>query len=413
MPSAPRPSFPTKAPDSRASLGAFFLSLIVHCAVLLMVGGYVVFQGVVPSAPFTAVPGTLDAVADDVVMPEPEDTLPSPELPAVSQELASTSTEAAAGDPTSADILVSTAPSLSFNLPPAIGAPTPLPRLGSGGGGQSTSGTGAASPTPTQTLRSLWGTNQENPNALVGTFYDIGRERGGRPRPHGAAVGMANDLAVEIVRERGNPRVFRDSHSSPTRLFASLFVFPRAQTAEAYGAFGEKPTTDSPAFWVHYTGRVIPPSDGRYRFTVWGDDHVIVLVDGRPAAIADNFPFHGRPEEARTKTTKARYGWETPADLIPVPWNEFARMSPGEWIDWRRSTPRRVDIFIGDSVGAFVALIAIEEEGKKYDRTPQGLPILPPFKVDRMRIDRATFQGLFNEGVDFDSKGGPVFQVVP
>jgi hypothetical protein len=398
---------------TNASLGAFALSVIIHVSVLLLVGGYVVFQGVVPSTPFVAVDGMMGAPLDEVIMPEPVEAQEMPDVPSVSQEFSTDPAAAAEGESTSSDILVSTAPSLSFSLPPAVGTPSTLPKLGTGTGGSTPSGD-AAAPAPASSgkiLRSIFGSSEQNTNAMAGTFFDIGRDRTGKARSRDAAVALAAKLAEEIVKERGNPRVFREVFTAPVKLFASQFVFPRASTNDAYAAFGEKPVTEFAAFWVHYSAQVTPPEDGRYRFSAWGDDYVIVLVDGRPAVIADNMVFTGNPDRGKVKSTKGRFGWESPDDLFPLRYNQFARYTMGDWIDWKKGEVKRVDIFIGDAFGQFVALVGIDQEGKKHDKTRDGVPILPPFRVDKGRIDREEFKALFSEGVDFDAKGGPVFQV--
>jgi hypothetical protein len=77
-----------KAADSvKMSIGAFGLSLILHVTVLLVVGGYVIYEGVVPKTPFEAVSGPVASSLDQEVMPEPESVDPSEQMPVVNSDL--------------------------------------------------------------------------------------------------------------------------------------------------------------------------------------------------------------------------------------------------------------------------------------------------------------------------------------
>jgi hypothetical protein len=399
---------PTKD-SAKSAIGSFALSVIIHGSVLFLVGGYVIFEGVLPKTPFSPVDGVSSSDFDESVLPEPSEIPDTMESPVSTDELSTETTSQSQGEATSSDILVSTSPNNpSFTLSPAVGAPSYVPKIGFGGGGEKNTST-ATAPAPGKVIRSLFGTSEVTPNALVGSFFDIGRDRKGRSRSRDEAIALAGRLAEELVKERGNSKVFDDVYESTRKLYASQFLFPRATTAGAYEAFGEKPLTDFASFWVHYSARVSPPESGRYRFSGFGDDYVIVLVDGRPSVIADNLVHENNPENAKLKSTKRHFDWESPVDLFPLRWNKFCRYTMGDWIDWKKDETKRLDIFIGDSFGQFVAFVGIEQEGKKYEQTADGVPILPPFRLDKQKVDREEFTALLREGVDFQERGGPVF----
>lgn len=140
------------------SLGAFALSVLAHGAVLLIVGGYVVFEGVIPKSPFIAAEGNVDAMDTEVLPPmeEPQDTLT---LPPVTSEMATTNENPAIGEATSSDLIVSTGSNPTFTLPPAVGVPTTTPKLGFGSGTSGNSdGKGGGGPKGT-IVRNLFGSS--------------------------------------------------------------------------------------------------------------------------------------------------------------------------------------------------------------------------------------------------------------
>jgi hypothetical protein len=141
---------------SKTALGAFALSVLAHGAVLLAVGGYVIFEGVIPKSPFLSTEGAVEAT-DSEVLPPLEEPMDSPSLPPSTSEMAVSQPSPASGEATSSDILVSTGLNSSFSLPPAVGLPTANPKLGFGSG-TSGSGTGTGGPKG-NVVRTLFGSS--------------------------------------------------------------------------------------------------------------------------------------------------------------------------------------------------------------------------------------------------------------
>jgi hypothetical protein len=118
----PAPQNSKKEGTAKASIGALALSVIVHGAALLLVGGYVIFEGVVPRTVFNQVDGIIDPSADDMAAPPlPEEIVEMPDTPQPTDDLTpTTTTTATTSDTLGSDIIISSAPSPnSFNLAPA------------------------------------------------------------------------------------------------------------------------------------------------------------------------------------------------------------------------------------------------------------------------------------------------------
>lgn len=174
MPDAPQ-QVPSARKDLTTSMGAFGLSVLLHVSILLLVGGYVIFEGVVPKQHFAVVDSA--GTMSDVEVIEPE--MLDPQTPEDPTAALNTNPEvqlntAPAGDSTPADLIVSTGVNTMFSLPPAVGQPSAT--LGGTGivgvAGGTNTGT-AASKGPG--VRSFKIFNQSVEAAGLGVLLDVSR----------------------------------------------------------------------------------------------------------------------------------------------------------------------------------------------------------------------------------------------
>jgi hypothetical protein len=138
--------------SGKLSIGTFRFSVIIHGAVLLLAGGYVVFEGVVPRDSFVAVDALASVQEDMEVLPEPAEELdPLPSAPmAPSLELGGAATDEEVVNPVMLDVITAASSTGSFNLSlPTAVVPNlqGLPGVGGKGlaGGGGAGGTGAGS----------------------------------------------------------------------------------------------------------------------------------------------------------------------------------------------------------------------------------------------------------------------------
>lgn len=408
----------------KTSIGAFGLSLILHVSVLLLVGGYVIYEGVVPKTAFVPVDGVAGGPEADV-LPEPEETeiMTMPDSPTVSNDLAIQSTPAETNDiATSSDLIVSTGINPTFSLPPATGAVAAIPRLGTGSGA-SGSGTNSAentNPSAGKVVRTLFGTSQTDKPVLVGRFYDASRRKNGDP------IGIATMAAFgqnvqKWAAERGKASFLKDLYwESKKLLYATQVIIPGGETKVAFESFGEKAVTPNPAFIIHYTARIALPEAKTFRFNVIGNDHVVVLIDGKVVAAADT-PGQDWVNNPPDKRTKERFGWESPEPLLFPSKPSYNRYTRGDWLNWAANEYHKIDILVGDAAVGGDFYVFVEEQGKKYEVNNytktfnahagnQGIPILPIFRVDRVRLSDDLTERGFLRDVGYDDKG-PVFLV--
>jgi hypothetical protein len=368
----------------------------MHSVVLVLVGGYVVFKGVVPVTPFVAV-DRIDTGLDEVVMPEPTDLPEVPDFPSLNQDFSSE--PAAQGETTSSDILVSTATQVPFSLPPAVGAPTPVPTLGTGAGG--TAETGGGGPTPVRKgniVRSLFGNSEATPTAFVGTLYDLKQKKGG------GSADMIRFLK-EFADSGFQRALLRDFYAAETRLYATQFFLPQISAAEAPRSFQVEKEVQPKNWIAFYEGRFAAPKTGRYRFVGQGDDVLIVRVNSKVVFDGSIITGNGgsltgwKPGPGQIEKSQG------PVAYIPLVY--------GDWMDLEKGVNNPTQVVLGEMPGEnFCAYLFIEQEGVAYARDGRRgqAPVLPIFRVEDKKDD---WSGFAPHLIPAYLKEGPVFKPNP
>lgn len=415
-----KPASPTPSPTEktvRTSLGAFGLSVIVHVAALLLVGGYVIYEGVVPKTPFAEVPSFGEA-SDAEELPEPDAGGDSMEMPESSlTELAvtaesSTSTEDAA---TSSDLIVSTGANPLFSLPPAVGTPGATPRLGFGTGGSlagsgSTSGGGGPGRGMGKRMATLFGsTKNDGASTMSGTLYDLKQTADRQPivkdwTQKDVCQAHFNSAIGAFIQAEFSPRSSLGRfYRVPTRLFATHLYIQGISANEAPKAFNVEKEVEPRCWVVHYEGAMTPPSSGQFRFVAMADDFIAIALNKKMVLGSS---IYGNPLMGKRTGVE---GWNS------LPSNRKAKNNtPLVFSDWIRLDSGRkyeLDIIAGESPGGgFSLLLMIEEKGKTYPTVKSeagDLPRFPLFKT--AEIDEPeTVQTFYPASAE-----GPIFTVTP
>jgi hypothetical protein len=376
------------------------LSVILHAGIILMVGGYVIFEGVVPRTPFVDPGIRADAYTDTETVPEPETLQEMPDIPEITSDVPVMQQPLNQPTETSAapDLIQASTASMTFNLPPAAVATASSPSLGSlpAPAAVTTENADAAKARVLRSMTSVFGSRGEG-QGLVGYLYDTARDPKGNP----IASPQTTAMAMAFAKQTGTkpPRSFNEIWKLAQPLSANYIAMPRVPTEEAYTSFGIKPTlADDPPFLIHYTARVSPPVGGRFRFSGLADNHLIVAIDNRIVFVNDSERSPSAEARTRIKTTKGSYGWESPEDLIYTnpPQEGFnARYTTGDWVEWEAGKPKKIDILIGDNGGSFYAVLFVAQEGVNYRKhSGHGAPILPLFRLTDERLKNGVLEPL-------------------
>ncbi len=199
--------------------------------------------------------------------------------------------------------------------------------------------------------------------------------------------GMIGDL-VDVIGEQMLPLIrsgFQDQSSltplkmgEPLRFAGIAGGFPTlpARTGLALDA------TDL-GWMAWYSGRVVPPRKGRYRFWGYADNHLLVAIDGKPV-------FEGSRNDSLL-TTIGVPRTNNPALPCLIARAGFAN---GPWLESDGGSVQ-LDILFGEIGRALTSgLLLIEWEGESYEETFWGQPKWPLFLTEAP--DPTEFAGLEN-----------------
>lgn len=400
------PTLPTTGPaqkqlekTTKASLGAFAISVIIHGAVLFTVGGYVITKTVIPKTPFQPVPQ--GAVVDDApVLDMPEDTLHEPETPRLNNDLTTDTALPSEGETTSADILVSTGVNPTFSLPPAVGAVSAVPKLGWGGGGGGQTGAAGGGAASGKVIRSLFGQNTSVPAALRGTMYDLKQAK------NGATTDQLKFLR-EFAAANFRRSMLKDYYQARQQLFATQLYIPNMRAEEAPKAFAAEKEVEPKNWIILYEGQFAAPDSGTYRFVGSADDVLLVRVNGKVVLDGSRVTSgsNNRPPAPFTD-------WKPGSgDILPASMGlQSGLLVNGSWMELQAGVNNTIEIVIGEIPGGYFGVyLFIEKQGKKYDTDPRrgGAPILPLFRTTRGEDDLPEGDNAkIHPAVD---KRGPVF----
>ena len=248
---------------------------------------------------------------------------------------------------------------------------------------------------------SIFGAGQTIGNDFVGTFYDLKRNRSGKPTP------MDPEMYLEAIRKfvKDDWKATRLSryYQSPKKLYTTTFAIPPVLSIMAPEAFGEK-DTDGWLWAAHYKGELVYPEDIRFRFWGMGDDVMLVRVNGEVVLISC-WPG-GWTEGYLTQV------WQSSSpDSHKYPLG-INRSVVGDWIDLKAGVPLPMEVLIGELPGGvFQAMLCVEVESETYPKNPfRNGPKLPIFKTEEPSQDLMdAIHGDLDPG-DASVTNGPVFR---
>ena len=225
----------------------------------------------------------------------------------------------------------------------------------------------------------LFGNTAPLAGALEGTFIDLKQDRYRESAPEAGWMELGKDFLRNFrIRE------FRKCFNAPQKLFATHFYIPLMEASEAPRAYGVENLVQ-PGNWVaSYGGKFKSNKGGTYRFVGTADDILLVGVDGKTvlsAGFTESNPGKWEPKEA-------------PVHSGPPVSEYLPKLTVGDWFDLPAGAPVDLSVLIGEIPGGeFGCYLFIEKRGVEYERTADGRPILPVFKLKEFsRAERQTIE---------------------
>lgn len=221
-------------------------------------------------------------------------------------------------------------------------------------------------------VASFFGMSGGREVGLQGTLYDLKQDRDRRPRNFVNTEATYAQAINEAARRRFNYSSLRHYYQASQRLTFTYLAVPRLRAEEGPKAFNAEEEVLPTAWFVHYSGRITPPSMGPWRFVGMFDDALVVYINGKPVLDGSWYPLvalgNDNPDpEIRQELTHGPY-------LVEGSRRPYA----GKWV--RLEKDARIDIIVGERPGGLVGgVLLIEKQGEKYKTHPDGAPILPLF----------------------------------
>ncbi|MGC4002798.1 MAG: hypothetical protein QM811_06560 [Pirellulales bacterium] len=210
---------------------------------------------------------------------------------------------------------------------------------------------------------------------LVGKFYDLKQDRQRKPLPYSGAFPDFIKTLNRLADKGYSDAVMKEYFQADTQLAFSQLLIPATTPAEdAPKAFDVEGQVKPRGWFVHYSGTVIPPKSGEWRFVGFFDDVLIVYVNNQPVLDGSWVPMCNVGKGTYDNALRQEFNGPK------ISGNRTAYA--GKWINL--SGPTKIDILVGEVPGGLVGgLLMCQARDQKYAVRRDGTPILPLFVTAR------------------------------
>ena len=157
---------------------------------------------------------------------------------------------------------------------------------------------------------------------------------------------------------------------SPLVLYCYQIAIPKIIAQEAPKAFGVPPQEGMLRYLIRYRGKVSPPRNGKWRFVGFGDDIMIVRINGHVVLEAS------APWGKGKQTGLTGWSWVKTYDYTQKSSGHYI---VGDWMQLDVAKPVDMEIYLSEEcrTGNTSAMLLVEEAGATHATPPGKLPILP------------------------------------
>jgi len=241
---------------------------------------------------------------------------------------------------------------------------------------------------------SVFGSGQSIGNDFVGTFYDTKQDRTGRPIPYSTEECYA--AVRKFIKSGWRASSLGRFYKSPKKRYATCFVMPLMPSSLVPAFFGE-PDIEGTQWITHYKGQLVHKEGITFRFMGWGDGALAVRVEGKIVLLAGWLMREGQfwqSSSADDRRWRVSNGW----------W------CAGDWITLEPGVPLDMEIVMVESGGLGTFMLAVQEKGVEYEKRKIGTgPIFPAFKT--AEPSRDLLDAIYKDLVpgEISLTNGPVF----
>lgn len=220
----------------------------------------------------------------------------------------------------------------------------------------------------------FFGGTKPSAGALMGIFYDLKQDQ--KQQPTDVKINGFSPIVAEFLEKGWDESVLNRYFRATRPLYTGQMWVPKMQANSAPRAFGVADLVRPTLWLVHYKGQVSAPRDGRYRFVGIADNTLCAAIDGETVLLS-----YIQGTEIRLP------GWSNPdRSDAHTPFRREQAFN-GKWFQAKKGQILDLDLLVGERPGgSFYAFLMIEREGESYPAGPGGGRLIPPFQLQRNRL---------------------------
>jgi hypothetical protein len=262
-----------------------------------------------------------------------------------------------------------------------------------------------------------------NANALVGVLYDSKQDP---KRKSTGTDGKLLETMAEFTSRGWNRRIVDSKfYRASQKVYQTKIYIPSMSADAAPKAFNAEKEVEPKQWFVVYSGNVIAPKSGKFRFFGVADDLIAVRFNKKnifehgyffatTGARINIEVFTGKKEDKEYEKQVKETGMRMPVTFYQYDTtrgynNALGGLAGGQWFEVRAGQSYPIEILISEVPGGiFGACLLIEEQGATYKKASTGAPILPLFRTDNSLPPQESKDG----APPFDPTG-PVWKISP
>ncbi len=206
-------------------------------------------------------------------------------------------------------------------------------------------------------------------DGLPGIFYDL------KQNPKREAIEYnVNDYGAILAKAASKKfaaSAMADYYQATQKMSFTFLAVPYMAADEGPKAFNVQNEVQPRGWFVHYTGMIVPPKPGDWRFVGNFDDALVVYINNK--CVLDGSWLNIGNLDVRQPDPEIKQAFGGPPVLTPT-----QHCYAGKWV--KIDGPTKIDILVGERPGGRVGgLLLVQHKRTKYKERPDGSPILPVF----------------------------------
>lgn len=248
-----------------------------------------------------------------------------------------------------------------------------------------------------------FGSTSKLDGTISGYLYDFKQTPDGQPVAGYSTSNRAHftDRINRLHSSRYSSSALNRFYRTKQPLYVRYIAIPFSNASDGPRFFNAEKEV-KPSGWIaHYSGQVVAPRDGTFRFVGAGDDYLSVTVNRKFRLVAAWEDI--RDSVAVRGANASRH----PNHRSPI---GTAPLAYGDWFSVRKGQTLDLSITLGERPGGMVGFVLmIEEKGAVYRTTASGQPVLPPFAMGPLSPQDIMALGKF-PGWEWETDNVPVFR---